>query len=539
MSKKRIQFLSVALFAIAVLALAARATVSPTHASQQDPCGGLQVVKSKTLLCTHGGDPRRAFDTGPDSGSTRTKSAALAPAAPCPGGGVSGKRVEVIYAVPQDRPNNFAASLPAVRAAVDDADSFLDESTPSVPGQHYRWLCQNGSDVTVRNVTLIPVGGDAQFTYSDMVFSLQNQVAQGLGPTDFLSADRVYLVFVDQISGVYPFGGQGDIRNDDSPNPASNLNQSGPHYSLVNGFSGFVAEHEIGHNIGAVQLSAPHSSGAWHCFEENDAMCYSDGGPYFTGGGALIFNCPTLPGTHFDCGQDDYYDSQSPPFGTYLATHWNVSKSAFLTEPVQIVCTWASQNQPDSPLELNSVAAGSIAKSVAMEKEVFQCFDRNDPHANVVRTIDVETFVEVIERARQGKVKTIDKRVEVAACTKDRSLLNLDPARLQCDTKDVTLQDVPKAFLGCALLNLPHDPVEMNTVSLLGGKLVKTIKVEKEIWDCDATILDLYLFTEIVEARSNGGFQPVSKTFEAIICQKERATSGIPPGVRCGTLRTS
>jgi hypothetical protein len=326
MAKRRIFLVIATLTLIAIVPLAARSSASSASV-QQDPCEGLEQVKeSKTTLCTHGGDPR--VEEG--LGAMRPRSPAAATGAPCPDGGVSGKRVEVIYAVPQDQTNNYASSLASVHTAVDDADAFLDQSTPSIGGQHYRWLCENGTDVTVRNVTLIPVGADNQFTYGDMVFSLQNQVAQGLGTTDFLSSDRIYLVFVDQISAFYAFGGQGDIRNDDTPSPTTNLNQTGPHYSLINGFSGFIAEHEMGHNIGAVQLSAPHTSGAWHCFEENDVMCYSDGGPYFTGGGGLVFNCPTLPGTQFDCGQDDYYNGQAAA-GTYLGTHWDTSDSAFLT----------------------------------------------------------------------------------------------------------------------------------------------------------------------------------------------------------------
>lgn len=331
MSKRIIIPLLLGALAIPFLAIGLQATASSGSAAPEDPCKGLEVVKSETLLCTHGGDPSRAFreEPGIASGSATKKTALASPAAPCPDGGVSGKRIEVLYAVPQDRTNNFAASVPSIQTAVNDADSFLDQSTPGVGGQHYRWLCENGVDLTVRNVTLVPIGADGAFTYGDMTSSLQNQVALGLGPTNFLSSDRIYLVFVDQISGAYPFGGQGDIRNDDTPNPAGNLNQTGPHYSLINGFSGFVAEHEIGHNIGAVQLSAPHSSGAWHCFEENDAMCYNDGGSYFSSGGALVFNCPALPSTQFDCGQDDYYNT--PTSSGYLSTHWNVSASGFLT----------------------------------------------------------------------------------------------------------------------------------------------------------------------------------------------------------------
>ncbi|HEY7257691.1 MAG TPA: hypothetical protein VH459_01415, partial [Gaiellales bacterium] len=154
------------------------------------------------------------------------------------------------------------------------------------------------------------------------------------------------------------------------------------------------------------------------------------------------------------------------------------------------------------------------------------------------RTLDVETFVDLIERARHTTVKTIGKRVEIASCTKDKKLLSLDPARLPCTTKDVALRGDSPSFRGCTLLDLPSDPVEMNTVPLVGGELVKTIKVEKEVWACRATVLDLYVFTEILEAAS-GGFQPVSKRFEAIVCQRPRTTSGVPPVVRCGTIETS
>jgi uncharacterized repeat protein (TIGR01451 family) len=346
---------SIAIFAIALMTFSTQASAHSAVVAQEDACKGLEVVdESESLLCTHGGDPPGAFEVQPGIGSASGGGAAApAPPAPCPDGGVSGKRVEVLYAVPSDRANNYAASLASVRTAVNDADFFLDETTPTITGQHYRWLCENGSDVTVRDVTLIAVGGDGQFTYGDMVNSLQNQTGLGLGSTNFVSSDRAYLVFVDQISGVYPFGGQGDIFNDDSPSPGTNLHQSGPHYSLVNGFSGFVAEHELGHNIGAVQLSAPHSSGGWHCFEENDAMCYSDGGSYFTGGGAIVFSCPTLPGAQFDCGQDDYYNVQ-PAVGSYLASHWNVSDSAFLTPAGQGADLSITKADAPDPVALGS-----------------------------------------------------------------------------------------------------------------------------------------------------------------------------------------
>jgi hypothetical protein len=58
-------------------------------------------------------------------------------------------------------------------------------------------------------------------------------------------------------------------------------------------------------------------------------MCYDDGSiPAPPGGLSLI--CPNAPENHIDCNGDDYFNV-SAPAGSYLATHWNVAKSLFLT----------------------------------------------------------------------------------------------------------------------------------------------------------------------------------------------------------------
>jgi hypothetical protein len=89
--------------------------------------------------------------------------------------------------------------------------------------------------------------------------------------------------------------------------------------------------HEITHNLGAVQPSAPHSTPNGHCWDGNDVMCYADGSsgsqPYTTSA------CPAIAGTItdvYDCGRDDYYDPAAAP-GSYLDTHWNVYRSVFMS----------------------------------------------------------------------------------------------------------------------------------------------------------------------------------------------------------------
>lgn len=84
--------------------------------------------------------------------------------------------------------------------------------------------------------------------------------------------------------------------------------------------------HEASHTMGAVQLSAPHSSGAGHCHDGMDVMCYADNG------GQARFDpnvCPRLavtwvgPEMPYDCGADDYFHP-APAAESHLATHWNV-----------------------------------------------------------------------------------------------------------------------------------------------------------------------------------------------------------------------
>src|SRR5581483_1736441 len=81
--------------------------------------------------------------------------------------------------------------------------------------------------------------------------------------------------------------------------------------------------HELGHTLGAVQNSAPHSSGAGHCWDGKDTMCYNDGGPN-AGLCTPDFYCSNTCATEaFDCGHDDYFH-RNPAAGSYLSTHWNI-----------------------------------------------------------------------------------------------------------------------------------------------------------------------------------------------------------------------
>jgi hypothetical protein len=163
------------------------------------------------------------------------------------------------------------------------------------------------------HVVLSPNGDD---TFSSTVTELQN--------LDLTRSDRKYLIWVD--ASVYC--GIGNVVQDESAG-ATNRANLGPTYARVDapcwGAYNSVEAHEISHTLGAVQLGAPNSNGAWHCTDESDRMCYDDGS------GALMKTvCQSGAEGFFDCGGDDYFNPDPMP-GSYLAMHWNLANSAFLS----------------------------------------------------------------------------------------------------------------------------------------------------------------------------------------------------------------
>ena len=79
-----------------------------------------------------------------------------------------------------------------------------------------------------------------------------------------------------------------------------------------------MVRHEIGHNLGALQPEAPHTTDGVHCNDAfEDTMCGSES-PKIVG---ADFN-----GLYFDYGNDDYWD---PPRGRPLRW-WTVNLSWFI-----------------------------------------------------------------------------------------------------------------------------------------------------------------------------------------------------------------
>jgi hypothetical protein len=252
----------------------------------------------------------------PDHLRTPSTTAAAPRSTVCDGDGTSGKRVQALYVRGNgqaDRYSQFVAQFQTFTSQIDDA--FVEAASRLGGGvRRLRYVTDTSCRATVANVTIAQ--GDMA-----TVDTITNAIkAQG-----YNRADRKYIVWYDKDGCGLAFGNGGN----DSPG-AGNPYNAGPHYATVGTgcWSWQATGHELLHTLGAVQGSAPHATPYGHCWDDEDIMCYDDGGIPNPPGG-LVKVCPGAPENQIDCLGDDYFNT-SPPSGSYLATHWNVANSAYL-----------------------------------------------------------------------------------------------------------------------------------------------------------------------------------------------------------------
>lgn len=232
----------------------------------------------------------------------------------CTGNGADGSRVQAVYAVASDRPDRFADIAPLIATWAGQMDTVVNHSAAETGGErHIRFATSSDCVLDVVRVVLSPTGDD---TLSNTITELR---ASGLN-----RSDRKYVIWADATvyCGIAQVGG-GDSAG------LTNGSNKGPHYARVDsgcwGRSDHLSEvHELMHTLGAVQLSAPHSTGGYHCTDESDLMCYPD-----ASGVTMTQDCPSAHEWLLDCNNDDYFHT-SPSTGSYLDTHWNVATSVFL-----------------------------------------------------------------------------------------------------------------------------------------------------------------------------------------------------------------
>ncbi len=234
----------------------------------------------------------------------------------CTGDGTSGNRIQMLYVVAADRPNNASVVVQQMAAAAAEIDELVRRSSEAMGADlTVRWTHDASCRIEVETVVVSP-NGDDDF----------QATMNALGAAGYDRPDRHYLAWVDDDR----YCGIAASFVDDRPSE-SNYNNGGISlYARVDRgcWNAPVSLHELTHMLGAVQRSAPHATDYGHCTDEYDIMCYPDGP-----GSTMVTRCPDQNlDVLLDCGGDDYFNPQ-PSDGSYLSSHWNVADSSFLAEP--------------------------------------------------------------------------------------------------------------------------------------------------------------------------------------------------------------
>jgi hypothetical protein len=255
-------------------------------------------------------------------------------------------RFKVVYAHPADRPDRFAAWSDALQANVALVQRFL--AAQSGGGKALRFDMGTRCGKQYADLQVVHLRGPRS-RYIDNFAGIVDEVDSRLGAA---TGPRNVVVFADTLNGgTYDYGLGENVLGDYGDEPGSgNVHNRGGFASVLftrdgkpapgAGAHGWWPEgmlHEITHNLGAVQWTAPHSTEPiglqnphyGHCWQGNDVMCYlEDSGASHP----MRNDCPRIGGAIpqvYDCGHDDYFNPK-PPAGSYLATHWNIYDNAFL-----------------------------------------------------------------------------------------------------------------------------------------------------------------------------------------------------------------
>ena len=234
---------------------------------------------------------------------------------PCIGDGSSDKRVQVIYAYPNDVVDNYSNVVAGLRLLAANVSREFSAGAGETKGQRQIRFVTDTCQLDVQDVALNMDSASTSF----------DNVVNDLSGQGYNRADRDYLVYLDSDgSNLAACGRSGGGNHFPKGGP------SGGQYSIVasNCWSD-VDDHELLHSLGAVGTympstdpSPPHGTSDGHCWDRYDGMCV-------TNLHSFIYPCPWWHWDIPDCRHDDYF-STHPKVGSYLYKYWNAANSPFL-----------------------------------------------------------------------------------------------------------------------------------------------------------------------------------------------------------------
>ncbi len=312
-----------------------RLRLGPVHVDPMPPGVTLaSPTDTESLYARSGAVPLSADRLGaasavpPGTPNTRGLTAHVRPS--CTGTGTDGKRVQAMYVHESSTPSRYGRVLSVLRNEVANVDDVFAVSARKTGGDlRVRWVHDADCVPVILDVT-VPDGSLGPD------FAATIKALKTLGYDD---PDRKYVAFADadQLCGI------GTLYENDAPTANPNDGYAAS-YSRIDtncwSTGESVAAHELTHNLGGVQRSAPHSTAYGHCYDESDLMCYDDGS-----GVAMRSVCPSAQSQLLDCNDDDYFNTH-PAAGSYLAKHWDTARSGFLDD-VSAAAPTAELTVPD------------------------------------------------------------------------------------------------------------------------------------------------------------------------------------------------
>ena len=241
-----------------------------------------------------------------------------------------GYKEHAVYMIPSDGPDRFGMFAGPIQSDALAASALLETSYGRAIRFDLGTSCGSQYlDITVVRMAATRAQLEAAGQTGTGTFDMVSKALDAAGlptiqSTDSLSKAAQYTRnWVVWLDGPAPPGtcGQASIYDDPSRRD-TNLNNYGGKVAVVfpNGDDAFCSSnavrHEIGHNLGALQPSAPHAFDGSHCNDAiEDTMCYSNS-PRVSNG---------QRGQFFDYRNDDYWD----PAGGALPW-WTVNLNRFL-----------------------------------------------------------------------------------------------------------------------------------------------------------------------------------------------------------------
>ncbi len=312
-----------------------------THMDTREELAAVDVAGTAAAAAAPGALPYRWCG---DARTTDDTANAVLPA--------SAPRFKLVYAHAADRPDRSAPWRDAIQANVALIQRFLASQTGGAKALRIDMGTRCGPQYVDIQTIRLPAGRAA---YVDNFSSIIRDVEARLGSA---SGPRNVVVLADAMNGGgYDYGLGENVLGSAGDRPGSaNVHNRGGFASILftrDGVAPPVADnrgwwpegflHEMTHNLGGVQWSAPHSTQPagfslyryGHCWQGYDVMCYvEDAGASH----AMRYDCPRVGGAipqAYDCGRDDYFNPAPAP-GSYLARSWNVYDSAFLGPCAQV-----------------------------------------------------------------------------------------------------------------------------------------------------------------------------------------------------------